>query len=361
MSVTNTSPDSDFSIGVSNTEDPTAASSFSEKIAGLSLSGWRRLALFVGLFVALLLPFIFEGFTVFQLTLAGIYAIAILGLNILTGYNGQFSLGHSVFYAIGAYTSAILVEQFAMSSYITIPIAAIVCLAVGFLFGLTVTRLAGLYLALSTFALALATPQILKHKSLEHLTGGVGGLDIFKPDVPAGIPLEPDQWWYFVMLIILIFMLWATHNLVNSRSGRAMKAIRDNPIAARSMGINSTLNKAIAFGISGLYAGVAGALAAIVIEFVAPDSFTFNLAFLFLTGMVIGGIASIPGVIFGALFVLFLPNFAEDISKNLAYAVFGVLLILTVYLMPSGAAGFFRSFLLRLKKELLARSSVERG
>ncbi|MBT6611629.1 MAG: branched-chain amino acid ABC transporter permease, partial [Deltaproteobacteria bacterium] len=137
--------------------------------------------------------------------------------------------------------------------------------------------------------------------------------------------------------------------------------IRDNPIAARSMGINSTLNKAIAFGISGLYAGVAGALAAIVIEFVAPDSFTFNLAFLFLTGMVIGGIASIPGVIFGALFVLFLPNFAEDISKNLAYAVFGVLLILTVYLMPSGAAGFFRSFLLRLKKELLARSSVERG
>lgn len=360
MSVQNASDDSSSSMIVSNKANPRAVNLGPEKIFGFSDQGWRRLSIWSCLIVALFIPFIFEGFTVFQLTLAGIYAIAILGLNILTGYNGQFSLGHNVFYAIGAYTSAISIEHFALSAYLTIPIAAILCLIIGFLFGISVTRLAGLYLALSTLALALATPQILKHKGLERWTGGVTGLDVFKPDVPAGLPLKPDQWWYFVMLGFLIITLWITYNLVNSRSGRAMKAIRDNPIAARSMGINSTLNKAIAFGVSALYAGIAGALSAIVIEYVAPDSFTFNLAFLFLTGMVIGGMASIPGVIFGALFILLLPNYAEDVSKDLAYAVFGVLLILTVYLMPSGAAGFFRSLLHRLRKELLSRSPAER-
>ncbi|MFH2129476.1 MAG: branched-chain amino acid ABC transporter permease [bacterium] len=327
-----------------------------ERILFLSDRNWRRVGLWGLVGLALLIPFVFEGFTVFQLTLAGTYAIAILGLNILTGYNGQFSLGHNVFFALGAYTTAIMVEQWGISVYLTIPCAALICLAAGYLFGLSVTRLAGLYLALSTLALAIATPQVIKHKSIEQWTGGVGGLNLFKPDVPEGIPLEPDQWWYFVVAVFLLLMLWATHNLVNSRSGRAMKAVKDNPIAARAMGINTTQTKAVTFGVSGLYAGVAGALAAIVIEFVAPDSYTFNLAFLFLTGMVIGGMASIPGVIFGALFVLLLPNYAEDFSKDLAYAVFGILLILTVYVMPSGAAGFFSSLLRRLRKGLMSRS-----
>jgi len=319
---------------------------------GMTDQGWKRLSYGGCLMIALILPFVVEGFTTFQFTLAGIYAIAILGLNILSGYNGQFSLGHSTFYGIGAYTSAILMDRFEVLAYWTIPVAAIICLIFGFLFGLTVTRLAGLYLALATFALAIATPQILKSKHVEDWTGGVQGLDVFRPDIPSSVPLESDQWWYFVMLACLLLMLWLTKNLVNSRSGRAMVAIRDNPLAARSMGINTTLYKAITFGVSGLYAGVAGALSAIIIEFVAPDSFTFIVSFFFLTGMVIGGMASIPGVIFGALFVLFLPNIAEDFSKNLAYAIFGVFLILTVYLMPSGAAGLFRIILARVKQKL---------
>lgn len=336
-------------------EEGTVSSASRPVIQFLDRSGQR--VGFWGLMVlALVIPFLFEGFTVFQLTLAGTYAIAILGLNILTGYSGQFSLGHNVFFALGAYTAAILVDQFEVSAYLTIPVAALICLVVGYLFGLSVTRLAGLYLALSTLALAIATPQVIKHESLEKWAGGVGGLDLFKPDVPAGIPLEPDQWWYYVILGFLLLLLWATRNLVNSRSGRAMRAVKDNPIAARSMGINTTQYKAVTFGVSGLYAGIAGALAAIVIEFVAPDSYTFNLAFLFLTGMVIGGMSSIPGVIFGALFVLLLPNYAEDFSKDLAYAVFGILLILTVYVMPSGAAGFYRSLLQLLRKGLMSRS-----
>ncbi|MBF0277654.1 MAG: branched-chain amino acid ABC transporter permease [SAR324 cluster bacterium] len=324
----------------------------SSKTIGLTDVEWRRLAFVLSLSFAVILPFVFEGFTTFQFTLAGIYAIAILGLNLLSGFNGQISLGHSTFYGIGAYTSAIMINQLEVPAYWTIPAAALICLSFGFIFGLTVTRLEGLYLALATFALAIATPQILKSKHVEQWTGGVQGLDVYKPDVPQALPLEADQWWYFVVLGILLLMLWCTKNLVNSRSGRAMIAIRDNPIAARSMGINTSLYKALTFGCSGLYAGTAGALSAIVIEYVAPDSFTFVLSFFFLTGMVIGGMASIPGVIFGALFVLFLPNFAEDFSKNLAYAIFGILLIATVYAMPSGSAGLFSAILTRLKQKL---------
>ena len=324
--------------------DFTATPTFSQNttMPGSMVAGWYRLCCSTCLAIAVAVPFIFSGFTVFQFTLAGIYAIAILGLNLLTGFTGQFSLGHSTFYAVGGYTAAILMSRFELWIYWTIPLAAAMSLGSGFLFGITVTRLAGIYLALATFALSIATPQILKSSYLEAFTGGVQGLDVIRPEVPAFIPLNMDQWWYFVMLVMLLFLLWTTRNLVNSRSGRAMIAIRDNPIAARSMGINTSLYKAITFGISSLYAGIAGALSAIVIEFVAPDSFTFYISFMFLTGMVIGGMASIPGVIFGALFVLFIPNIAEIFSRNLAYAVFGLLLILTVYVMPTGFAGLVR-------------------
>ena len=293
--------------------------------------------------LAVAIPFLVEGYTAFQFTLAAIYAIAICGLGLLTGYNGQVSFGHSTFFAIGGYTSAILVEELGMSAYLTIPIGGILSAVFGFLFGITVTRLVGLYLALATFALAIATPQILKSSHLEGLTGGSMGLDIFKPEVPAFLALEPDQYWYFVALVFLVFCLWISGNMINSRTGRAMIAIRDNPIAAASMGINTTLYKALTFGVSALFAGIAGALCAIVVEFVAPDSFTFQISFLFLTGMVIGGMASLAGAIYGTLFVLFIPNFAEDVSKNLAYAVFGLFLILAVYVLPRGIAGLVQS------------------
>ena len=133
-----------------------------------------------------------------------IYAIAILGLNLLTGFNGQFSLGHSAFYAIGAYTAAILMEQLGVAYYWTLPVAGIVCFVFGFLFGLPALRLEGIYLALATFALAVAMPQILKFSPLEHWTGGVQGIVIIKPDAPFGLPLSPDQWLYFFTLAVAL-------------------------------------------------------------------------------------------------------------------------------------------------------------
>lgn len=304
--------------------------------------GLRNISLALFLAAALALPFLVKNFVVFQFTMALIYAIAILGLNLLTGFNGQFSLGHSAFFGIGAYTTAILMDQAGMPYWLTFPISGLVCFIVGFLFGLPALRLEGVYLALATFALALAMPQILKVSPLEPWTGGVQGIVIIKPDAPLGLPLSPDQWLYFLALAIgAALTLWAV-NLVNSRTGRALIAIRDNPTAARSMGIDVALYKSLTFGVSALYTGVAGALSAVVVQFVAPDSFTFTLAVALFVGLVVGGVGWIPGALIGGLFVLFVPNIAEEISKGLAGAVYGIILILVIYIMPSGAAGLAR-------------------
>ena len=317
--------------------------------AALSLA-WQRLAALLILLVAIALPFVVRNFIVFQLTMALIYAIAILGLNLLTGFNGQFSLGHSAFFGLGAYTAAILMETYGVPYYLTFPVAGIVCFAFGFLFGLPALRLEGVYLALATFALAIAMPQILKSTPLEPWTGGVQGIVVTKPDAPFGLPLSADQWLYFLTLAIWIALAVAAWNLINSRSGRAIIAIRDNPIAARAMAIDVALYKTLTFGVSAAFTGVAGALSAIVVQFVAPDSFTFVLAIGLFVGLVVGGVGSIPGALAGGAFVLFVPNIAESVSKGLAGAVYGVILILVIYLMPTGAAGLTRLVADRIAK-----------
>ena len=316
---------------------------------GLKLPTWRAISIIAGLVIALALPFFVEDFTIFQITQALVYSVAILGLNLLTGFNGQFSLGHSAFYAVGAYTAAVLMNEWQMAYYWTLIPAGLISLAIGFLFGLPALRLEGLYLALATFALATATPQILKYTPFEGVTGGVQGIDLDKPESPF-MWLGDDQWLYFFVLLVMIISFVLAWNLVRGRSGRAMIAIRDNPIAARTMGINTSLYKSLTFGVSAMYTGVAGALGAIIIQFVAPDSFTFLLAVTFLVGLVVGGVASIPGAIFGGFFILLVPNFAESVAelagrtdaKGLSWSVYGIFLILAIYVMPAGAAGVVR-------------------
>jgi branched-chain amino acid transport system permease protein len=310
--------------------------------AGLSLRAWRIIGLALLLLGALLPPFLISNYHVFQLTLALAYAIALLGLNMLTGYNGQISLGHGAFYAIGAYTTAILMTQFAVPYWATIPVAAALCLGVGFLFGLPALRLEGLYLALATFALAVATPQLLKYKALEAWTGGVQGIVITKPDPPFGLPLNEDQWLYLFTLAVAILMFVLARNLINGRIGRAMVAIRDHPIAAETMGINTALYKSLTFGVSALFTGVAGSLGAIAVQFVAPDSFDAFLSIRLLVGVVVGGLASISGAVWGALFIQFVPNFADQISKAAPWAIYGAFLIAFMFVMPTGVSGFIR-------------------
>jgi len=312
------------------------------RYAGLSLRTWKAIGLVALAAGAVTLPFLISNYRVFQFNMVLVYTIVLLGLNMLTGYNGQISLGHGAFYAIGAYTAAILMDRFGWPYWATLPVAGAVCFVSGFLFGLPALRLRGHYLALATFALTVAMPQILKYKHIEHWTGGVQGIVIVKPDPPFGLKITPDQWLYLFTLAILAVMLLIAWNLLRGRVGRAMVAIRDHPIAAEAMGVNSALVKTLTFGVSALYTGVAGALGAIVVQFVAPDSFTAVLSINFLVGIVIGGIASISGALYGALFIQFIPNFADQISKAAPWAIYGVFLLVFVYLMPTGVAGFIR-------------------
>jgi branched-chain amino acid transport system permease protein len=302
---------------------------------------WRRPVIGAAVILGLVAPLVVQNFTTFQLTMVMIYGLAILGLNLLTGYNGQFSLGHSAFYGIGAYTAAILMSQ-GVPYYWTLPCAGLVCFAVGVALGLPALRLQGLYLALATFALAVALPQLLKSHVLEGLTGGVQGIVIDKPEPPPGLPINADQWLYYFTFIVLLAMLAGAASLARSRTGRAIMAIRDHPTAAAAMGIDTARYKTLTFGVSALYTGVAGALGAIVVQFVAPDSFSFLLSVSFLVGLIVGGIGSIPGSLLGGVFVLFVPNIAEKVSTGLSGAIYGVILLLLIFIMPSGAAGFAR-------------------
>ena len=298
------------------------------------------LAAVLALAAALLLPLLVSNFRLFQFTQVGIYAIALLGLNMLTGYNGQISLGHGAFYAVGAYTTAIMIDRWSVPYPLTIIAAGVLCLIVGFLFGIPALRLEGLYLALATFALALAVPQILKY--FEDWTGGSQGIVLSKPVPPWGLKISADQWLYLFTLAILVVLFVLARNLLAGRTGRAIVAIRDNPIAAQAMGVNTALYKSLTFGVSAAYTGVAGALSALAIAFVAPDSFDVFRSITFLVGIVIGGLASISGAIFGALFIQFVPNWAQDISKAAPWAIYGVFLIVFMYVMPMGIAGALR-------------------
>jgi branched-chain amino acid transport system permease protein len=310
----------------------------------------------VVLAIACVLPFMVSEYRTFQFTLVLVYSIALLGLNILTGYNGQISLGHGAFYAIGAYVAAILMDKAGFPYWATIPLAGAVCLVAGFLFGLPALKLEGLYLALATFALGVSLPPLLKHHHLEQWTGGVQGIVITKPDAPdfltsLGVALNQDQWLYFFTLGVTILMFLLAWNLLRGRLGRAMMAIRDNHVAAEAMGVNNAMVKSLTFGISAMFTGIAGALGAIAIQFVAPDSFNIFLSITLLIGIVIGGVASISGAIYGALFIQFVPNIADEISKAAPWAIFGLFLLGFTYLMPMGIAGAIRMGLARLTRK----------
>jgi branched-chain amino acid transport system permease protein len=324
-------------------------------------TSWRVLGVLLLLAAATALPFGISDYQTFQVTLALAYAIALLGLNLLTGFSGQISLGHGAFYALGAYVTAILMDRFDWPYFATLPVAGAVCLVAGFLFGLPALRLEGLYLALATFALAIATPQLLKSHLLEDLTGGVQGISILKPDPPSFLPIDADQWLYLFTLAVAVLMFVIGWNILRGRIGRALRAIRDHGLAAEAMGINIALYKSLAFGVSAMFTGVAGALGAIAVQFVAPDSFGIFLSISLLVGLVIGGLGSILGTLWGALFIQFVPNIADQISKAAPWAIYGIFLIGFMYAMPTGVAGGLGLIAARLRRWRTPNESTKGG
>ena len=301
----------------------------------------KRAGLALLLVAAAAIPALASDFQLFKFTIVLVYAIALLGLNILTGYNGQISLGHGAFYTLGAYVAAIPMVFFALPHWLALPIAGGVCLVAGFLFALPLVRLQGTHLALVTFALAMVTPQLANFKGIAQWTGGSQGLGIDVPEVPFGLPLSYDQWIFLLTLLVLVFLFVIASNLLGGRIGRALMAIRDHPVAAEAMGIDATFYKSLTFGISAMYTGVAGALSGMALLYVAPAGIFVSLSFLI--GSAIGGVATLSGAIYGALFLqlilLAAGTIAESVKTPAVLAVYGVVVIAFLHLLPTGLAG----------------------
>jgi branched-chain amino acid transport system permease protein len=324
-----------------------------------------------------LLPAWISDFRANEFAYVGIYLIALLGLNILTGYTGQISLGHGAFMAIGGYTTALLMvgnEQFGETGFFqigggmkdvwTIPIAALVSGLAGLAFGLPALRLSGLYLALATFAIAVAMPSAIRH--YEEFTGGGNGIFLFGvPELTGGIDgidvfgrhLSFNDWIYYLSWSIALVLFAVAWLILRGRTGRAFRAVRDSETAAVSSGVSLARYKTLAFGISAAYAGIAGSLFAIANTNASPGGYPIALSIFLLVGIVVGGLGGLAGLVFGAIFIQFLPLWAqgEGIASHLPSAIidrtkepgapaiiYGVVLILLMFFLPNGVGGLFR-------------------
>jgi branched-chain amino acid transport system permease protein len=286
-------------------------------------------------------------------------AIAILGLNLVTGYSGQVSLGHSAFFGIGAYTSMILVADHGWPFLATLPVAGAIGFAIGVLVGLPALRIRDLYLTLVTLGIALAFPSIVK--KLESLTGGGNGktITVGKGDVPNGFKWKAPSWvpghlndssWIFVtVFLIAVVMYLLASNLVRSRVGRATVAVRDNEIGAISSGVNSSRVKVMAFAVSALWTAVGGGCFALAGQTIAPDSFGLQRSIELIAGLVIGGIATIIGPALGGVIVEFLPYLSFNAFPGPeAYVLYGLILVALVFFMPGGIVAGLRTLKARV-------------
>jgi len=300
-------------------------------------------AFVVGVLVLTVLPFVLTDFRTVQLATVGAYFIAILGLDVLTGHSGQISLGHGAFMAVGAYTTAILMSNHGVRDLWTIPIAGGVAGVIGLLAGVPALRLSGLYLALATFGIAVVLPTILK--KFDHFTGGSTGITLFGKPTQTGHGvgvwgLTNNQWLYVLTWTIggLVFLIawW----LLDSRFGRSLRAIRDSELAATASGVNRAKYKVLAFGVSAAFAGVAGALFAINVAYVAPDTFPIQLSLYLLVGAVVGFFGSIWGAVLGALLIQFLPDIVGLIphvdtkQAGPTTLFFGLVLVVLMLVLP---------------------------
>jgi branched-chain amino acid transport system permease protein len=305
------------------------------------------------LFLYAFAPRLVSDFHSRDLAEAGIFFIAIVGLNLLTGYTGQISLGHGALMAVGGYTTAALMVHEHWRDVWTIPLAGLAAGVVGFLVGLPALRLSGIYLALATFAFAVAMPSLLK--KFPGLTGGGEGLRMLE-QAPLqitglsgtvtifGHTTTQNHFLYYLAWGIGLIGFAVAWLLVRGRAGRTLRAVRDTEVAAASAGVALARTKTLAFALSGVYAGVAGSLLAIQNEIVNPLSFTFLLSILILVGTVVGGLGSLPGMVLGAFFVVYLPDLSTHVSTKPGVPdfVYGAAIIVVMILLPTGAGGLLK-------------------
>jgi len=309
----------------------------------------------MGLFFIFLvaLPSICGPYVVYMINLSCVAIVAALGLNILTGYAGQISLGHAAFVAVGAYSTAILSSRFNMPFWICLPASGIFTALVGLLVGFPCLRLKGFYLAMATMAFGVVVEYIII--AWEGLTGGVRGISAESPSL-LGYPLDSDDQMYYFLLALTVLAIIAAGNLMRTRTGRALVAVRDRDIAAEIIGVNQLKYKIMAFVIGSFYAGVGGGMYCYLMGYVHPEHFTFLLSVEYLAMIVIGGMGTVLGTIFGAVFIIIVPEFIKSFSElatmvfpsmagkyDLGWniAAFGLLIILFLIFEPKGLFGIW--------------------
>jgi branched-chain amino acid transport system permease protein len=304
----------------------------------------RAVVLAAAVGVLVVLPALTSDYHQLQAAGVGTFFVAILGLNILTGYTGQISLGHGAFMAIGGYTTAILAHDFHWNLLATIPPATAVAFVVGFVLGILTTRLRGAYLALATFAFALVVPALARAEvwPLDRSNGTTGIL----------LPYHSGHWLYVVSWTtagIFFVLAWL---VLRGRVGRAFRAVRDSDVAAVSSGIDPTLTKTLATAISAAFAGAAGSLFVLSAAYAQPDEFGLLLSIRLLIGAAVAGLGSLWGVVGGAVFVQMLPIWAQGISKQAPAVIQGLAVILVMFLLPTGFAGLLRRLVAPLSNRI---------
>ena len=282
------------------------------------------------------IPFAIPSYLVSQFATVLVFTIAIIGINLVTGYGGAITLGHAAFVALGSYTTAILVVRYGWNPYATVPVAAALSWIAGWCLGFPALRLQGLYLAMGTLVLSITVPALLKR--FDEFTGGVQGLNVGNPEAPVKW-LDESQWIYFVCLAVAMVLYVVAARILSGPLLRAMIAARDNHLVASVLGVDRAPLATATFAMSSLYAGVAGSLYAMIVGFVSPDTFNVMLSLSLFVGAVVGGITSIGGAIAGAMFIQFVPTWASDIDVSLGGLVFGCALILTLVVLPAGVGG----------------------
>ncbi|MFI2230104.1 branched-chain amino acid ABC transporter permease [Nocardia testacea] len=290
--------------------------------------------------VAAVAPLVSAPYVNFDRSMVLVYIVVGLGLNLLTGNTGQISLGHGFFFALGAYLSAVLVENHGVPYLLLIPIAFVAGYLVGYLFGLPALRLHGLQLALATLGLALVTPAVIKR--FEHITDGQAGINIFGGEAPEFTGLARDQWVYYLCLVVALVAYLAVRRLATGRIGRSLIGIRDYEAVATTLGVSTTRTKTTVFAFSAALAGVGGVLYSFVVQYVGPEAFGLPLAIAFITMIVVGGLGTVPGVVFGAFFVVYVPQWTADINQSAAGITYGVALILFIFVLPYGVISLVR-------------------
>ncbi|MDW8802018.1 branched-chain amino acid ABC transporter permease [Clostridium sp. A1-XYC3] len=288
---------------------------------------------------------ILNSYFINVLVVAGIYVILSLGLNLTIGFAGQVSLGHAAFYAIGAYTAAILSSKFGYSIWMTLPIAAVVTWVIGALLGLPSLRVKEDFLAVVTMGLGLIIQSLVLNLKI---TGGPMGIGNIKPVSLFNHSLGMFGFFVFevALIVILIFVM---KRMVNSRFGRALIAIREDETVADTLGINTTKYKVLAFAIGAMYAGIAGTLFAHYFTYVSPDSFGFMESATILSMVVIGGLGSIKGSVIGAVILSMAPELLRGL-KDYRILIYGLLMVMMMRYRPQGLFGDNSLFKLKRKK-----------